>query len=72
MIYYGKQNVNEDDIKAVEEVLRSNFLTQGPAIEKFEKRVAEYCGVKYAVAVTNTLPVKPPDLVWAILCGLLQ
>ena len=53
MIYYGKQNVNEDDIKAVEEVLRSNFLTQGPAIEKFEKRVAEYCGVKYAVAVTN-------------------
>lgn len=53
MIYYGKQNINEDDIKAVEEVLRSDFLTQGPAIEKFEQRVADYCGVKYAVAVTN-------------------
>ena len=53
MIYYGKQNINEDDIKAVENVLRSDFLTQGPAIEKFEKKVADYCGVKYAVAVTN-------------------
>ena len=53
MIYYGKQNVNEDDIKAVENVLRSDFLTQGPAIEKFEKKVADYCGAKYAVAVTN-------------------
>lgn len=53
MIYYGKQNINEADIKAVEEVLRSDFLTQGPAIERFEKRVADYCGAKYAVAVTN-------------------
>lgn len=53
MIYYGRQSVNEQDIKAVEEVLRSDFLTQGPAIERFEQRVAEYCGVKYAVAVTN-------------------
>ncbi len=53
MIYYGKQDVNNEDIRAVEEVLRSDFLTQGPAIERFEKRVAEYCGAKYAVAVTN-------------------
>ena len=53
MIYYGKQNVNEADIQAVEAVLRSDFLTQGPAIERFEQRVAEYCGAKYAVAVTN-------------------
>lgn len=53
MIYYGKQNINEDDIKAVENVLRSDFLTQGPTIEKFEKKVADYCGAKYAVAVTN-------------------
>ncbi len=53
MIYYGKQSVNEDDIKAVEEVLRSDFLTQGPVIERFEKCVADYCGAKYAVAVTN-------------------
>ena len=53
MIYYGKQDVNNEDISAVEEVLRSDFLTQGPAIERFERRVAEYCGAKYAVAVTN-------------------
>ena len=53
MIYYGKQDINEADIQAVEAVLRSDFLTQGPAIERFEQRVAAYCGVKYAVAVCN-------------------
>lgn len=53
MIYYGKQFIDEQDINAVIEVLKSDFLTQGPVIEKFEKAVAEYCGVKYAVAVTN-------------------
>lgn len=53
MIYYGKQDINEADIQAVAAVLRSDFLTQGPAIERFERRVAEYCGVKYAVAVCN-------------------
>ena len=53
MIYYGKQFIDEQDINAVIEVLKSDFLTQGPVIENFEKAVAEYCGVKYAVAVTN-------------------
>ena len=53
MIYYGKQDINEADIQAVEAVLRSDFLTQGPAIEHFEQCVAAYCGVKYAVAVCN-------------------
>lgn len=53
MIYYGKQSISETDIKAVEEVLRSDFLTQGPAIEQFERTVADYCGAKYAVAVCN-------------------
>ena len=53
MIYYGKQSIDDSDIRAVEEVLRSDFLTQGPAIERFERRVAEYCGARYAVAVTN-------------------
>ena len=46
MIYYGKQNISEEDIKAVEAVLRSDFLTQGPAIERFERSVAKYCGAK--------------------------
>ena len=53
MIYYGKQCIDEQDINAVIDVLKSDFLTQGPAIEKFEQAVAEYCGAKYAVAVTN-------------------
>lgn len=53
MIFYGKQNVNKADIEAVVSVLQSDFLTQGPAIEKFEQYVAKYCGAKYAVAVTN-------------------
>ena len=53
MIHYGRQDVNEADIQAVTEVLRSDFLTQGPAIERFERVVADYCGAKYAVAVSN-------------------
>lgn len=53
MIFYGKQTIDENDINAVVEVLKSDFLTQGPAIEKFEKYIADYCGAKYAVAVTN-------------------
>lgn len=53
MIYYGKQSINEADIQAVVNVLRSDFLTQGPVLERFEKKVAKYCGARYAVAVTN-------------------
>lgn len=53
MIYYGHQHITEKDIQAVERVLYSDWLTQGPAIEAFEKKVANYCGAKYAVAVTN-------------------
>ena len=53
MIFYGRQSINDDDIASVIEILKSDFLTQGPAIERFEKCVAEYCGAKYAVAVTN-------------------
>ena len=53
MIYYGHQHITENDIQVVERVLHSDWLTQGPAIEAFEKKVANYCGAKYAVAVTN-------------------
>lgn len=52
-IPYGHQTIDEDDIQAVVEVLRSEFLTTGPTIEAFEKMVAEYTGAKYAVAVSN-------------------
>lgn len=53
IIPYGKQNITEEDLNAVEEALKSNFLTQGPKIEEFEKKFSEYVGAKYAVAVSN-------------------
>lgn len=52
-IPYGRQNITQEDIDAVVETLKSDFLTQGPAITEFEKHFAEYIGVKYAVAVSN-------------------
>jgi UDP-4-amino-4,6-dideoxy-N-acetyl-beta-L-altrosamine transaminase len=52
-IPYGRQNINQADIDAIVDVLRSDWLTQGPAIERFEAMVAEYCGVRYAVAVSS-------------------
>ncbi|WP_339606906.1 UDP-4-amino-4,6-dideoxy-N-acetyl-beta-L-altrosamine transaminase [uncultured Roseivirga sp.] len=52
-IPYGRQNITEDDIQAVVEVLRSDYLTQGPQILAFESAFAEYVGSKYAVAVAN-------------------
>lgn len=53
MIPYGKQNITEEDIKAVTDVLKSDFLTQGPNIQQFEIAFAEYVGAKYAIAVAN-------------------
>lgn len=52
-IPYGRQNITDDDIQAVVDVLKSDFLTQGPAILEFEKEFAKYIGAKYAVAVAN-------------------
>lgn len=52
-IPYGKQTITEDDIKAVVETLKSDFLTQGPHIAEFENAFATYIGSKYAVAVAN-------------------
>ena len=43
MINYGRQSINKKDIGEVVKVLKSNFLTQGPMIEKFEKRLKKYC-----------------------------
>lgn len=53
MIPYGRQTIEEDDIQAVVDVLRSDYLTTGPMIAKFEKSVADYVGAKYAVAISN-------------------
>ena len=74
MIPYGRQSISEEDIQAVVEVLRSDFLTQGPAIPRFEQAVADYCGARFAIAVNSgtaalhiaclALDVGPGDLVW--------
>ena len=53
MIPYGRQDITQDDINSVVNVLKSDFLTQGPCVPAFEKAVSNYCGVKYAVAVTS-------------------
>src|SRR5689334_16999810 len=53
MIPYGRQDIGEDEIAAVSAVLRSDWLTQGPTIARFEQAMADYCGVRYAVAVCN-------------------
>ena len=53
MIPYGRQHINQADIDAVVEVLHSDFLTQGPAVPKFENAVSSYCNVKHAVAVNS-------------------
>lgn len=52
-IYYGRQWIGEDDIRAVEEVLRSDYITCGPKVDEFEQELARYTGAKYAVAVAN-------------------
>ena len=53
MIPYGKQTIEQDDIQAVGDVLKSDFLTTGPKIAEFEQTVADYVGAKYAVAISN-------------------
>lgn len=74
MIPYGRQDISEADIQAVVDVLRSDYLTQGPAVPAFEKCIADYCGTQHAVAVNSAtsalhiaclaLGVGPGDVVW--------
>ena len=52
-IPYGRQSVSKEDIQAVVEVLESDWLTQGPAVERFEQTAAEYCTAHHAVAVNS-------------------
>jgi len=53
MINYGKQFIDNDDIKAVTNVLKSKFLTQGPLVNKFEKKLKSFLGSKYCCAVSS-------------------
>ena len=74
VIPYGRQDISEADIQAVVKILRSDFLTQGPAVPAFEKAIANYCGAQYAVAVNSAtsalhiaclaLGVEKGDIVW--------
>jgi UDP-4-amino-4,6-dideoxy-N-acetyl-beta-L-altrosamine transaminase len=52
-IPYGRQSISEDDIAAVTTVLRSEYLTQGPAVPRFEELVGETCGAKFGVAMNS-------------------
>ena len=52
-IPYGRQCIDEEDIQAVAEVLRSDFLTTGPAVAEFEAALAKVAGTPYAVAIAN-------------------
>lgn len=53
MIPYGKQTINDDDIKAVENVLKSSHLTTGNKVLEFEKLLSKYCGAKYVVVLSS-------------------
>ncbi len=74
MIPYGRQDITQADIDAVVEVLRSDFLTQGPAVPSFEQTVATYCGAQHAVTVNSAtsalhiaclaLDLGPGDWLW--------
>lgn len=74
MIPYGRQQIDEADIAAVVEVLHSDWLTQGPAIARFEQALAERCQARHAVAVANAtaglhlaclaIDLGPSDWLW--------
>lgn len=76
MIPYGRQQISEDDISAVVSVLRSDFLTQGPAVARFEEAIAARCGIADAVAVNSAtsalhiacmaLGLGPGDRLWTV------
>ena len=52
-IPYGRQYISDNDIQAVKKVLNSNYLTQGPNVDKFEKKISKFCNSKFAVAVNS-------------------
>ena len=52
-LFYGKQWIDEVDVKSVQEVLTSDFITCGPKIGELEQTLADYTGAKYTVAVSN-------------------
>lgn len=73
-IPYGRQDISDSDIQAVVDVLRSDWLTQGPSVPRFEQAVTQYCGVTHALAMNSAtsalhvaclaLGLKPGDHLW--------
>lgn len=74
MIPYGRQEISQADVDAVVEVLRSDYLTQGPCVPRFERAIADYCGAGHAVATNSAtsalhiaclaLGLGPGDWLW--------
>lgn len=75
-IPYSRQSISEEDIASVVEALRSDFLTQGPRIDRFEAAVAELTGARHAIAVSNAtaalhiaclaIGLGPGDILWTV------
>ena len=73
---YSKQTISNDDIKNVTKILKSNYLTQGPTINLFEKKVSKFVNAKYAVAINSAtsglhlgclaLGLKKNDYLWTV------
>ena len=76
MIPYSRQSINKQDIASIVRVLKSDFLTQGPLVEKFEKKISNLVKAKYAVASNSgssalhlaclSLKLGPKDIVWTV------
>ena len=76
MIPYGKQNITDEDVQAVVEVLRSDFLTQGPTVPNFEKALSTSCSAEHVTVVNSAtsalhiaclaLGLQPNDRVWTV------
>jgi UDP-4-amino-4,6-dideoxy-N-acetyl-beta-L-altrosamine transaminase len=74
MIPYGRQSISDEDVDAVTKVLRSDFLTQGPAVPEFEQRIADLTAAKHSIAVSSAtsalhiaylaLDLGPGDVLW--------
>ena len=74
MIPYGRQDITPEDIESVVDILKSDFLTQGPMVPKFENMIKDYCNVKFAIASNSAtsslhsacyaLGVREGDVVW--------
>ena len=74
MIPYSRQIITSQDIKNINKVLKSNFLTQGPKILEFEKKIAKFSDAKYSISFNSAtsalhiaclaLDVKKDDIIW--------